>query len=97
MIQTPQNKNFHGTKTLAIYISEEKIRRREIALYKEEEEVSASTSKANVEELTPKSSSSSRTPADSKKSLKCIFCKVTRNKDKQLHFVFRNFSSGKNV
>ncbi|KAF5284318.1 hypothetical protein FQA39_LY04611 [Lamprigera yunnana] len=40
---------------LVTYISEEKIRRREIALYKEEEEVSASTSKANVEEFTPKS------------------------------------------
>ncbi|KAF5292115.1 hypothetical protein FQA39_LY14070 [Lamprigera yunnana] len=58
---------------LATYISEEKIRRREIALYKEEEEVPASTSKANVEELTPKSRSSSRTPAALKKSLKCIF------------------------
>ncbi|CAG9568588.1 unnamed protein product [Danaus chrysippus] len=71
---------------LATYISEEKIRRREIALHKKEEEVSASTSKANVEELTPKSRSSSREPAALKKSLKCIFCKkVTRNKDKQLH------------
>lgn len=70
---------------LATYISEEKIRRREIALYKREE-VSASTSKVNVEELTPKSRSSSRTPAALKKSLKCIFCKkVTRNKNKQLH------------
>ncbi|KAF5305048.1 hypothetical protein FQA39_LY09310 [Lamprigera yunnana] len=62
---------------LATYISEEKIRRREIALYKEEEEVSASTSKANVEELTPKSRSSSRTPAALKKSFKCIFCTST--------------------
>ncbi|CAG9562097.1 unnamed protein product [Danaus chrysippus] len=53
---------------------------------KEEEEVSASTSKANVEELTPKSRSSSREPAALKKSLKCIFCKkVRRNQDMQLH------------
>ncbi|CAG9561075.1 unnamed protein product [Danaus chrysippus] len=53
---------------------------------KEEEEVSASNSKANVEELTPKSRSSSREPAALKKSSKCIFCKkVTRNQDKQLH------------
>ncbi|KAF5287599.1 hypothetical protein FQA39_LY15876 [Lamprigera yunnana] len=58
---------------LATYISEEKIRRREIALYKEEEEMSASTSKASVEELTPKSRSSSRTSTALKKSLKCIF------------------------
>ncbi|CAG9564866.1 unnamed protein product [Danaus chrysippus] len=72
---------------LATYISEEKIRRREIALHKkEEEDMSASTSKANVEELTPKSRSSSKELAELKKSLKCIFCKkVTRNKDKQLH------------
>ncbi|KAF5281811.1 hypothetical protein FQA39_LY05025 [Lamprigera yunnana] len=70
---------------LATYISEEKIRRREIALYKEEEEVSVSTSKANVEELTPKSRSSSRTPTALKKSLKCIFCKKKAKEEETAH------------
>nr|CAH7753441.1 unnamed protein product [Callosobruchus chinensis] len=81
---------------LATYISEEKIRRREIALHKQEE-VSASTSKANVEKLAPKPRSSSRTPAALKKSLKCIFCKkVTRNKDQKLHLCSEIAAAEKN-
>ncbi|KAG5878173.1 hypothetical protein JTB14_026074 [Gonioctena quinquepunctata] len=69
------------------YLSEGKIRRREISLCKEDEkEESASTSEASVGLHSRKSRSSSRTPAEVKKSLKCLICrKLTRNKDKQLY------------
>lgn len=69
---TKQDFSWHQN-CLASYISEEKIRRREISLYKKEE-ASSSTSEANVSD-TPKFRLSSRQREVKGEGLKCLICK----------------------